>query len=62
MIGSDQVGQFIGNNGENWLKPEIVKYWKLFDKLTSEAAENIARRAGFGVGLSLSVCLSLFPR
>ena len=43
MIGSDQVGQFVGVNGENWLKPEITKYWKLFDRLSEEAAENIAR-------------------
>ena len=43
FIGSDQVGQFIGVNGENWLKPEIVKYWKLFEKLSPAAAENIAR-------------------
>ena len=42
MIGSDQVGQFIGVNGENWLKPEIIKYWKLFDRLSPEAAHNIA--------------------
>ena len=44
MIGSDQVGQFIGPNGENWLKPEIVKYYKLLDNLPKEAAENIAWR------------------
>ena len=42
MIGSDQVGQFIGPNGENWLKPEIVKYYKLLDQLSPEAAQNIA--------------------
>ena len=42
MIGSDQVGQFIGVNGENWLKPEIIKYWKLLDRLSPEAAHNIA--------------------
>ncbi len=44
MIGSDQVGQFIGPNGENWLKPEIVKYYKLLDNLPKEAADNIAWR------------------
>ena len=43
FIGSDQVGQFIGVNGENWLKPEITKYWKLFDRLSPEAAHNIAK-------------------
>jgi hypothetical protein len=40
-IGSDQVGQFIGPGGQNWLKPEIVKYWPLFDCLPKENAQAI---------------------
>jgi predicted TIM-barrel fold metal-dependent hydrolase len=40
-IGSDQVGQFIGPTGQNWLKPEIIKYWSLTDCLTKETAQLI---------------------
>merc|ERR1719160_341204 len=40
-IGSDQVGQFIGPTGQNWLKPEIVKYWPLADCLKPETAKAI---------------------
>lgn len=50
-IGSDQVGQFWGNGPENpdknLLAPEIVKYWKLFNKLTKDAAENVAYNNAF---------------
>jgi len=44
MIGSDQVGQFINTTGENLLKGEIVKYYVLLDKLSPEAAKNVAWR------------------
>jgi len=40
-IGSDQVGQFIGPGGQNWLKPEIVKYWTLAKCLTPETCRKI---------------------
>merc|ERR1719265_405553 len=40
-IGSDQVGQFIGKMGHNWLKPEIVKYWTLAECLKPETAKAI---------------------
>jgi predicted TIM-barrel fold metal-dependent hydrolase len=39
MIGSDQVGQFIGPGGNNWLRPEIVKYWQLAEVLKPETAK-----------------------
>lgn len=41
MIGSDQVGQFIGPAGHNWLKPEITKYWTLTQVLAPETAQAI---------------------
>jgi predicted TIM-barrel fold metal-dependent hydrolase len=51
-IGSDQVGQFIGPVGHNWLKPEIIKYWTLGDCLKPETARAIlyenAQRLWFG--------------
>jgi len=40
-MGSDQVGQFIGPAGHNWLKPEIVKYWTLSKVLTPATAKAI---------------------
>ena len=40
-IGSGTVGQFIGPNGANHLKPDIVKYWKLGEVLSEEATQNI---------------------
>merc|ERR1719313_715326 len=40
-IGSDQVGQFKGPAGHNWLKPEIVKYWTLAEVLKPETAHAI---------------------
>merc|ERR1719262_1614200 len=40
-IGSDQVGQFIGPAGHNWLKPEITKYWTLADCLAPSVAQAI---------------------
>jgi predicted TIM-barrel fold metal-dependent hydrolase len=40
-MGSDQVGQFINPAGGNLLKPEIVKYWKLYDCVSKETADAI---------------------
>mmetsp|Transcript_53262 Transcript_53262/g.155144 ORF Transcript_53262/g.155144 Transcript_53262/m.155144 type:complete len:814 (-) Transcript_53262:68-2509(-) len=40
-MGSDQVGQFIGPAGHNFLKPEIVKYWKLAEVCKPETARAI---------------------
>eukprot|EP00418_Pyrodinium_bahamense_P070962 CAMPEP_0179091178 /NCGR_PEP_ID=MMETSP0796-20121207/41638_1 /TAXON_ID=73915 /ORGANISM="Pyrodinium bahamense, Strain pbaha01" /LENGTH=904 /DNA_ID=CAMNT_0020788765 /DNA_START=9 /DNA_END=2723 /DNA_ORIENTATION=+ len=40
-IGSDQVGQFIGPNGGNLLKPEIVKYWAIAEVMPADVAKAI---------------------
>jgi len=44
FLGSDQVGQFISIDGKNIYKKEILKYYKLLNKLSKEAAENVAFR------------------
>ena len=44
FLGSDQVGQFITIDGKNIYKKEILKYYKLLQKLSKEAAENVAFR------------------
>jgi len=43
-IGSDNVAQFfpIKDTSTNLLAANITKYWQLFDRLTTEAAENVA--------------------
>jgi predicted TIM-barrel fold metal-dependent hydrolase len=40
-MGSDQVGQFIGPVGHNYLKPEIVKFWALGEYCTPATAKAI---------------------
>ena len=45
-IGSDQVGQFIGPAGNNWLRPEIEKYWKLADVRPTLCCDLFSSTAG----------------
>ena len=49
FIGSDNVAQFfpIKDTSVNLLAVNITKYWQLFDKLTPEAAENVAYKNAY---------------
>lgn len=40
-IGSDLIGQFLGPSGNNWLRPEIEKFWVLSDYLSPAATKAI---------------------
>jgi len=48
-IGSDNVAQFfpIKDTTNNLLAANITKYWKLFERLTPEAAENVAYKNAY---------------
>jgi|MDSY01.1.fsa_nt_gb predicted TIM-barrel fold metal-dependent hydrolase len=40
-IGSDLIGQFLGPAGNNWLRPEIEKFWVLSNHLSPAASQAI---------------------